>query len=61
MFQDSRVSVYSLQNGTLTEQRIVTMQGEVGVLAYSPDGAYLAVGADRRVSALSATDYKVLL
>ena len=60
MFQDSRVRIYSLQGGTLTEQSTVNMQGEVSVLAYSPDGAYLAVGADRRVSALSATDYKVL-
>ncbi|KAK7110487.1 actin-interacting protein 1-like [Littorina saxatilis] len=58
--KDSKVRVYSLQNGTLTEQRTVEMQGEVNVVAYSPDGAYLAVAADRRVSALSATDYKEL-
>ena len=61
MFQDSRIRIYSLHSGALCEQRTVDMQGEVNVLAYSPDGAYMAVGADRRVSVLSATDYKVLL
>lgn len=58
--KDGKLRVYALQNGSLVEQKQVVMQGEVGVVTYSPDGAYLAVGADRRVSALSATDYKEL-
>jgi hypothetical protein len=43
------------------EQKVIVMQGEIGVSVYSPDGAYIAVAADRRISALSATDYKVYL
>lgn len=51
--------IYSLQSGALSETKVLDVPGEPFTLAYSPDGSYLSVGADRRVCTFSVPEYQV--
>ncbi|KAL8609408.1 hypothetical protein ACOMHN_019897 [Nucella lapillus] len=57
---DCGVTIYCLSGGIVHKLRQVMMHAPVSAVAYSPCGAYLAVGAQQRVSALTATDYREL-
>ena len=58
--QDSKVHVYSLENGTLKAVRELSHTGAITCLEFSPDGAYLAVGdSNRKVCLYQCPDYEV--
>lgn len=60
--QDSRVHVYSLNAGTLSETRDITHTGAITSVAYSPDGAYLAASdSNRKVELYSCPNYEPLV
>ncbi|XP_005098277.1 actin-interacting protein 1 [Aplysia californica] len=53
----TRIHIYELSNGTLTEIRSEAAQ-EVAALSYSPDGAYLAVGSKGKVMMFDVQDWQ---
>lgn len=57
--QDSKVHILSLSGSELSEERTVDVSAEVSVVAYSPDGQYLAAAHHRTVTVHNATDGKV--
>ena len=58
--QDSKVHVYSLENGTLKAMKELSHTGAITCLEFSPDGAYLAVGdSNRKVCLYQCPDYEV--
>ena len=56
-----KVHLFRLSTGTLEEVQLLSQDGEVTCVAYSPDGAYLASGdSNRKVCLYDAADsYKV--
>ena len=60
--QDSKVHVYSLENGTLKAVKELSHTGAITCLEFSPDGAYLAVGdSNRKVCLYQCPDYEVCI
>ena len=57
--QDSKVHVLSLTGSQLSEERTIDVSAEVSVVAYSPDGNYLAVAHHRTVTVHNTADGKV--
>lgn len=56
VFQDGKVHLYSIQGNTLKEEgKTLEVKGPITDMAYSDDGAYLAVLDDKKV----ATVYSV--
>lgn len=53
---DSKVHVYSLENGQLTETKILDHRGGVTAVKYSPDGAFLAAADSNRKIVLYKTE-----
>lgn len=53
---DSKVHIYSLANGQLTETKILDHRGGVTAVKYSPDGVYLAAADSNRKIILYKVD-----
>lgn len=57
--QDNSVRVYTLAGDSLSEKKTFKSSGEISDMAYSPDGANLAVAEARSIVLYDAASYEV--